>query len=195
MHITCLNLCKILVKHLCHWRTSDVGALTWESALCKIATCVFRICKINIRDNIYYAAISLFRKTFIFTTVTSFHVENRNMKTLRTYDAKTRVCITKNEDSITPAVGAKGDVTYSENANESGTIAITLMSTSSSLSYLRELEAKRRAINVTISDVNDADAFTLSADNCRVMKMPDLTRNKEQSTITVNIYAPSVVPR
>lgn len=84
---------------------------------------------------------------------------------------------------------------YSENANESGTIAITLMSTSSSLSYLRELEAKRRAVNVTISDVNDADAFTLSADNCRVMKMPDLTRNKEQSTITVNIYAPSVVPR
>ena len=86
-------------------------------------------------------------------------------------------------------------ITYSENANESGTIAITLMSTSSSLSYLRELEAKRRAVNVTISDVNDADAFTLSADNCRVMKMPDLTRNKEQSTITVNIYAPSVVPR
>lgn len=54
------------------------------------------------------------------------------------------VSVTKNEDSITPAVGAKGDVTYSENANESGTIAITLMSTSSSLSYLRELEAKRR---------------------------------------------------
>ena len=80
-------------------------------------------------------------------------------------------------------------------SDQSGTIAITLMSTSSSLSYLRELEAKRRAVNVTISDVNDADAFTLSADNCRVMKMPDLTRNKEQSTITVNIYAPSVVPR
>ena len=79
-----------------------------------------------------------------------------------------------------------------------GVVSVTKnedMSTSSSLSYLRELEAKRRAVNVTISDVNDADAFTLSADNCRVMKMPDLTRNKEQSTITVNIYAPSVVPR
>ena len=69
------------------------------------------------------------------------------------------------------------------------------MSTSSSLAYLRELEAKRRAVTVAISDVNDADAFNLSSENCRVMKMPDLTRNKEQSTITVNIYAPSVVPR
>ena len=112
-------------------------------------------------------------------------------RTITGFAADGVVSVTKNEDSITPAVGAKGDVTYSE----SGTIAITLMSTSSSLSYLRELEAKRRAVNVTISDVNDADAFTLSADNCRVMKMPDLTRNKEQSTITVNIYAPSVVPR
>ena len=54
---------------------------------------------------------------------------------------------------------------------------------------------KRRAVTVAISDVNDADAFNLSSENCRVMKMPDLTRNKEQSTITVNIYAPSVVPR
>lgn len=116
-------------------------------------------------------------------------------RTITGFAADGVVSVTKNEDSITPAVGAKGDVTYSENANESGTIAITLMSTSSSLSYLRELEAKRRAVNVTISDVNDADTFTLSADNCRVMKMPDLTRNKEQSTITVNIYAPSVVPR
>ena len=107
-------------------------------------------------------------------------------RTITGFAADGVVSVTKNEDSITPAVGAKGDVTYSENANESGTIAITLMSTSSSLSYLRELEAKRRAVNVTISDVNDADAFTLSADNCRVMKMPDLTRNKEQSTITVN---------
>ena len=90
--------------------------------------------------------------------------------------------------------GFAADGVVSVTKNED-TIAITLMSTSSSLSYLRELEAKRRAVNVTISDVNDADAFTLSADNCRVMKMPDLTRNKEQSTITVNIYAPSVVPR
>ena len=40
------------------------------------------------------------------------------------------VTLSKNEDSVTPSVGAKGDVAYSENANESGTIALTLMSTS-----------------------------------------------------------------
>ena len=46
------------------------------------------------------------------------------------------VTLAKSEDSVTPSVGAKGDVTYSENANESGTVSLTLMSTSSSLSYL-----------------------------------------------------------
>jgi len=114
-------------------------------------------------------------------------------RTITGFAADGIVTITKNEDSVTPSVGAKGDVTYSENANESGTVA--LMSTSSSLSYLREIEAKRRAVSVNISDANDADAFTLAADNCRVMKMPDLARQKEQSTVTVNIYVPSVVPR
>lgn len=116
-------------------------------------------------------------------------------RTITGFAADGIVTITKNEDSVTPSVGAKGDVTYSENANESGTVALTLMSTSSSLSYLREIEAKRQAVSVNISDANDADAFTLAADNCRVMKMPDLARQKEQSTVTVNIYVPSVVPR
>ena len=92
-------------------------------------------------------------------------------------------------------MGAKGDVAYSENANESGTVTLTLMSTSSSLAYLRDLEAKRKAVNVTISDVNDADSFTMSEDNCRITKMPDIARVKEQGTATVTIFVPSMTIR
>lgn len=102
------------------------------------------------------------------------------------------VTLTKNEDSVTPSVGAKGDVTYSENANESGTVAVTLMSTSSSLSYLRGLEARRRAVNVTISDVNSSDGFVMSEGNCRIMKMPGAARQKTEGSVTVNIYVPSM---
>ena len=86
------------------------------------------------------------------------------------------VTLAKSEDSVTPSVGAKGDVAYSENANESGTVSLTLMSTSSSLSYLRDLEAKRRAVNVSITDANDDTAFTMNEDNCRITKMPDVAR-------------------
>lgn len=77
------------------------------------------------------------------------------------------VTLTRNSDSVTPAVGAKGDVAYSENADETGTVAITLMSTSASLSYLRGLEAKRKMVTVSVQDVNDNDAFVMSCDNCR----------------------------
>lgn len=105
------------------------------------------------------------------------------------------VTLAKSEDSVTPSVGAKGDVTYSENANESGTVSLTLMSTSSSLPYLRELEAKRRAINVSITDANDDTAFTMNEDNCRITKMPDVARQKGQATVTVTIFVPSMTIR
>ena len=105
------------------------------------------------------------------------------------------VTLAKSEDSVTPSVGAKGDVDYSENANESGTVSLTLMSTSSSLSYLRDLEAKRRAVNVSITDANDDTAFTMNEDNCRITKMPDVARQKEQATVTVTIFVPSMTIR
>ena len=105
------------------------------------------------------------------------------------------VTLAKSEDSVTPSVGAKGDVTYSENANESGTVSLTLMSTSSSLPYLRGLEAKRRAVNVSITDANDDTAFTMNEDNCRITKMPDVARQKEQATVTVTIFVPSMTIR
>ena len=105
------------------------------------------------------------------------------------------VTLTRNSDSVTPAVGAKGDVAYSENADETGTVAITLMSTSASLSYLRGLEAKRKMVTVSVQDVNDNDAFVMSCDNCRVLKMPDAARTKEQGTVTINISVPFMVLR
>lgn len=105
------------------------------------------------------------------------------------------VTLAKSEDSVTPSVGAKGDVAYSENANESGTVSLTLMSTSSSLPYLRDLEAKRRAVNVSITDANDDTAFTMNEDNCRITKMPDVARQKEQATVTATIFVPSMTIR
>lgn len=50
----------------------------------------------------------------------------------------------KNEDAVTTEVGCKGDVVYSENANESGTITITLQEL---LPLCRVSEAWRQAGN------------------------------------------------
>lgn len=105
------------------------------------------------------------------------------------------VTVTKNEDSVTPNVGCKGDVVYDENANESGTIAVTLMQTSPSLSLLRRLAADRTKFRVTVSDANEDEAVNISASNCRILKMPDLSRQKNSSTVTVNIYVPRLAYR
>ena len=102
------------------------------------------------------------------------------------------IVLTHNEDIVTPSVGAKGDVAYSENANNSGNAALPLMSTSASLSYLREQCAKRRPLQISISDANDYDAIHVNEENCRILHMPDAPRNAEQTTVTVNIFIPDL---
>lgn len=102
------------------------------------------------------------------------------------------VTVTHNEDIVTPSVGVQGDVTYSENANNSGNAALPLASTSASLAYLRELCSKRKLIQISISDANDDDEIHINEENCRILKMPDTSRGKEAGTVTVNVYIPDL---
>ena len=84
---------------------------------------------------------------------------------------------------------------YEENADESGTIALTLQGTSPSLRMLRRLAANRQRISVSITDANDDDTITISAQRCRILKVPDLSRGKGVATVTVNIFVPNLVIR
>jgi len=115
-----------------------------------------------------------------------------NGRTLTGYAEDGVITLTHNEDIVTPSVGAQGDVTYSENANNSGNAAMTFMSTSASLAYMRELCAKRRMIQIAISDANDDDEIHVNEENCRILKMPDTPRAGEQTTVTVNVYIPDL---
>ena len=99
------------------------------------------------------------------------------------------ITASKNGDTVTPNVGCQGDVAYEENADESGTIALTLQGTS------RRLAANRQRISVSITDANDDDTITISAQRCRILKVPDLSRGKGVATVTVNIFVPNLVIR
>ena len=99
------------------------------------------------------------------------------------YASDSMITATKNEDAVTTDVGCKGDVVYSENANESGTITITLQGTSSSLPRLRSLASSRKQISVTVSDANDSDDISITAQKCRVVKMPDVSRGKTSGNV------------
>jgi hypothetical protein len=103
------------------------------------------------------------------------------------YASDSMITATKNEDAVTTEVGCKGDVVYSENANESGTITITLQGTSSSLPRLRSLASSRKQISVTVSDANDSDDISITAQKCRVVKMPDVSRGKTSGNVTISV--------
>lgn len=111
------------------------------------------------------------------------------------YASDSMITATKNEDAVTTEVGCKGDVVYSENANESGTITITLQGTSSSLPRLRSLASSRKQISVTVSDANDSDDISITAQKCRVMKMPDVSRGKTSGNVTISIFVPNLQVR
>ena len=115
-----------------------------------------------------------------------------NSKAITGFASDGVITVTRNEDIVSPQVGVKGDVAYSENANESGNIAITLMGTSSSLAYLRSLSLKRTPLSVAITDANDADAVQIAEEECRILKPPDINRAKEVGTKTINIFVPSL---
>ena len=111
------------------------------------------------------------------------------------YASDSMITATKNEDAVTTEVGCKGDVVYSENANESGTITITLQGTSSSLPRLRSLASSRKQISVTVSDANDCDDISITAQKCRVVKMPDVSRGKTSGNVTISIFVPNLQVR
>lgn len=93
-----------------------------------------------------------------------------NGKILTGFASDSMITIARNEDTVTTQVGVKGDVAYNENANESGTITVTLMGTSSSLPYVRSLALKRKEVSLMIVDANDSASVNVAEERCRVIK-------------------------
>lgn len=105
------------------------------------------------------------------------------------------VKVARNEDIVTPSVGAQGDVVYSENANQSATITMSLQSTASALQKLRSMAKSRREVEVVISDASNDGGELLSAGRCRITKVPDSNKDKVSGSVDVTIFAPAVEQR
>ena len=115
-----------------------------------------------------------------------------NGKVITGFAADGVIELTRNEDIVTTVVGAKGDVAYNENANESGQVTLHLMGSSSSLPFLRSLAVKRKEIRLTITDANDAGAVQFAEERCRIIKPPDLAKAKEIGSTDINIFVPTL---
>ena len=117
---------------------------------------------------------------------------NINGKIITGFSPDGVINVVRNEDIVTPTTGAKGDVTYNENANESGQVTLHLMGSSSSLPFLRSLAVKRKEIRLTITDANDAGAVQFAEERCRIIKPPDLANAKEIGSTDINNFVPTL---
>ena len=106
-----------------------------------------------------------------------------------------KVTLSRTGDSVTPYTGVDGDVTYTENADKTGTAALTLKSMSSSLSYLRSLADAKTGVNFSVMDMNAADPIKVSCDECRVQKVADAPRTSSVGSVSVTIHIPELIFR
>ena len=118
-----------------------------------------------------------------------------NGRIITGFSADGIISMAHNEDAILPAVGVQGDVAIAENANNSAVCTLTLMATSASIAYLRDLCTRKARLRLTISDVNDDDEIHVNTENCRIRKMPDMARGREVGSVSVAIYIPDLVYR
>lgn len=100
--------------------------------------------------------------------------------------------IKHNENKVSTTVGVKGDTAYSINANNSGTATITLQHSSASLPYIRQKAQSGASFTFSVSDANDMDSFFVNAEDCKLLNIPELNRDKEVGETPIEVYIPDL---
>ena len=77
-----LDLLQIRMQHLRHRGAGNIGPLLREPVFGKVASCMFRVTHVDVRNDVHDPAVGLLRKAFVLTAVTGLHMENRNMEPL-----------------------------------------------------------------------------------------------------------------
>lgn len=102
-------------------------------------------------------------------------------------DAKVEV--EENEDDTLTNVGIGGDVTYTENADNTAKAKISLMTSSACLPRVYELAKNRESFPLSIIDMND-DTENIVSEDCRIIKRPTKVVKKQAETIEFEVFIP-----
>ena len=103
------------------------------------------------------------------------------------------ITIARSEDIVSTSVGTQGDVVYSESANRSGTLTMSLQSTSASLVWLKNIAKSRKEISVVITDASQTPAEVTNTSRCRITRIPDNKKEKTAGSVDVTIFAPEII--
>lgn len=95
-------------------------------------------------------------------------------------------------DRVTLTTGSQGDGVYVENADESATLTVTLLPTSSSVPFLEDMCFGRKSASITINDASPDARITYYSPKCRVQKPADKSRGPNAGTVSYAIIMPQV---
>lgn len=110
-----LDIGEVVVENFRHGGSCDIGALLGQTAVGEVSSCVFRIGHIHVGNDIDDTAVGLLGQALVLAAVTSLHVEDRNVKSLRSDNAEAAVGVAKDQYAVgfclsEELVGAVDDV-------------------------------------------------------------------------------------
>ena len=104
-NIRLLDLRQILVQHLCHGTARYIHPFLGKAALMEIFSGMLGICQVHIGNDIHDPPVRLLRQALVLAAVSRFHVEDRNMQTLRRDGGQTAVGISQDQQGVRPNLG------------------------------------------------------------------------------------------
>lgn len=107
--------------------------------------------------------------------------------TITGFSEKDIVSCERNSDRVTPHIGAKGEVSFTENCDNTGKITITLTQDSPSNAILSAYARSRKQFPISVSDSNDG-SFRAGGNRARIQKEPANERGAEVADRKWEIY-------
>jgi|GEM_PF-404983 len=93
----------------------------------------------------------------------------------------------KNEDEVTMDVGAQGDVTFVDAADNTGTITLTLKHNSPSIAKFMELRKSKEPFSIRITDRNFQGDVSVGGSQARIQKAPAFSRGDNVEDVEIVI--------
>lgn len=93
----------------------------------------------------------------------------------------------KNEDNITPHVGVLGEVSIAINADNTGTVTISLANTSPFIKILAEKARANTVAPLSIIDMNE-NGVNIGGTEAVIIKPPNVTIGKEVESQEVQFF-------
>ena len=112
-----LDVGEILVKHLGHGRTGDIGTLFRQSAVGEVTARMLAVAEVDVADDVDDAPVGLFGQALVLAAVAGLHVEDGDVEAFGGDGRETRVGVAEDEQCVGPYVGhqlvrAVDDVAY-----------------------------------------------------------------------------------